>query len=132
MIKKLPVEKFKDLAEAKKYLEEWKHTLFLDDWFIKLILEDKEIDCLENRSGCCDYVTQQHSAKIRLAHYLGDDFLVKQCEEVTLVHELLHCKKGYMSDNDIVNIMEEQQIEDMAKSLIICKYNLPREWFKNY
>ena len=58
--------------------------------------------------------------------------------ELTLVHELLHIKFEYISDEDVVGDLPKvhqsllhQGVESMAKSLIMAKYNLDYDYFKD-
>lgn len=66
--------------------------------------------------------------------YYGDR-IMKYCAEIILVHELLHCKMNWISNNDTYegkyfDTVEHALLEQMAKSLIMAKYNVGLEYFK--
>ena len=66
-----------------------------------------------------------------------DNEYTKHCEELTLVHELLHCAMPlFCNDDDSatmrdawVELLEHQRIDMLAKSLIMAKYGVDIEWF---
>lgn len=131
-----PVLEFKDIAEAYQYLHEWQHRLFLDDWIIKLRLVDAQE--MKDNQGESHLVFEQSAALIDLAVDDKDDnaYVTKTCAEETLVHELLHLKYGYVENNSYegkyLEVHEHQLLEQMAKSLIMAKYDLLFDWFVNF
>lgn len=63
-------------------------------------------------------------------------FIAKVYDEHTLVHELLHCKYNFLEcsgsyESTYVDTLDPQQLEELAKTLIMVKYNLPFNWFNN-
>lgn len=115
---------FKDLKQAEKYLKEWKERLFLNNWTIKVnFVDGNEVpEC----QGWNNFSFVNKSSVINLVR-LTDDIktrIVKTCQEVTLVHELLHLK---------LNLIETEHalIEELARSLIMAKYNINSDWFLN-
>ena len=139
--RKTPIMEFNTEEELQSCIEEWKKILFLQDWVIKGKLEDELHDDdgneyaghnffqIENRCGLIQIVKANEDNKSRI---------VKYCAEVTLVHELLHCKYNWTrKSSDSIeyayyDTLEHSLIEQMAKSLIMTKYNLPFEWFYNF
>ena len=127
--------------ELIKLLNEWKERLFLNDWTIKVLLVDelKDEDGEEllglNTSGLVN-----KDACIRLTKPNEElrKCITKFCIELNLVHELLHCKMNLFKPpkNDITGIyydtFEHSLLEQMAKSLIMAKYNIPFKWFNNF
>ena len=127
---------FEDEKESNEILEEWKSRLFLSDWNIKLIEEDK---LGEERAGQAEVQWVSSSGIIRMLTQKAIEdvgpVIEKQPQELILIHELLHFK--YMSVENVGSIegvyYEESQhrlLEQMAKSLYMTKYDLNYEWFK--
>ena len=131
-----PVIEFKDIKEANEYLKEWKKKLYLDDWIIRVSLI--ESNDLPNYAGYNDFNIEKQSSYIRIAKLTEDtkNRIMKVCHEHTLVHELLHLKFNLLENADtyegkFLEIMEHQLIDQMARSLIMAKYNLTPDWYDN-
>jgi len=139
---KEPVMEFESKEQLQAYIEEWKKVLFLTDWTIKGILVDpplidsdgnelvgQNIFQIANKCGVVKIVVPTDDHR---------DRIVKYCAECILVHELLHCKYNWVArDYNSIEVayydeLEHGLIEQMAKSLIMAKYNLPFEWFRNF
>ena len=134
-----PVNSFESREELDKYLKEWQDRLFLSDWIIKVNIipadEYNEVDS----TGYCDCWSMHNTASIYLKEYNEKDNSPKKIpQELCLVHELLHLKieridkdskdpfvKRY---NDNIHQLVEQQ----AVSLLCAKYNITKDWFKNF
>lgn len=131
-----PVIEFQDITEAYKYLHEWQHRLFLDDWIIKIRLVDAQE--MKDNQGESHMVFEQSVALIDLAidDKDTDQYVAKTCVELTLVHELLHLKYSYMENGSYegkyLEINEHRRLEQLAKSLIMAKYDLTYDWFINF
>lgn len=131
-----PIMEFKDIKQANQSLREWQHRLFLDDWTIDLrLVKAKEIDGFTGRSYL---VFPLQSVVIKIAKPNKDikNRIVKYCAEETLIHELLHCKYNILEKDNTyesayLDGRQHQLLEQMAKSLIMAKYNLPFKWFAN-
>lgn len=134
-----PTMEFKDEKQAYECLKEWQDRLFLQDWTIKVKLVDKICD--DGRLGECFHVNPLKVSQITLKKFekeneIGE--LLKPCHEKILVHELLHLKYPECELNDptieevLYNENQHALIEQMAKSLIMAKYNLTFDWFKNF
>lgn len=136
---KEPVCIIKDKKELIKLLKEWQHRLFLDDWIIKVAIVDKE-ELDEDLAGHNSFIFTNKSAMIKLAktEEEDNDRIAKCCMEYTLVHELLHCKMNLFSnlnsdyESAYLEAHEHQLLDEMAKSLIMAKYNIDLNWFKNF
>lgn len=135
---KKPIEIFKSYDEFITLAKDWQAKLFLDDWFITFKLTDSPIYMDENELwGVSAYSYDNSVADITV--YNGKELQnspSRNIAELTLVHELLHLKMEYFSDPDIVGEMPKIQesmghraLEMMAKSLIMAKYNVPKEYF---
>lgn len=133
----MPIEEFETEEQLQECLEWWQEKLFLTDWIIKakivspdeFKIKDYEVDG-ENEF---DLVNKCCIVRILKKEYYGDRIL-KYCAESILVHELLHCKYNWLvCDNTYegryVDEMEHMLLEQMAKSLIMAKYNLTLDYF---
>lgn len=121
-----------------KSLKWWKKKLFLTDWTIhaKIVPPDE----LDGLSGNNTFTFEDKSSIIRIADIPIDErstYVSKICDECTLVHELLHLKYDLFEGSKpsfekvYVEAMEHQKLEQLAKTLIMIKYNLPFKWFDN-
>lgn len=136
---KEPVCIIKDKKQLVKLLKEWQHRLFLDDWIIKAVIVDKE-ELDEDVAGHNSFIFTNKTAIIKLAKIdeEDNDRIAKCCMEYTLVHELLHCKMNLFSNSNTdyesayLEAHEHQLLDEMAKSLIMAKYNIDLNWFKNF
>ena len=136
----VPVEFFKDNEELNKYLIEWKLKLYLDNWSIKCYLvEQKELE--DEISGCVNFNKTHDCAVIKIANIPYNDkmnFIMKQPQELVLVHELLHIVLNLSADNVYTDEQKEiynyrhNTLDRLARALIAEKYNLSRDWFKNF
>jgi hypothetical protein len=128
-----PLEKFEAQEQLDTYLKEWQERLFLTDWVIKV-----HINCAPQEMTIADVVgsniwqeiNKSSVIRILIPIYYGDRIL-KYCAEKTLVHELLHIKFCLFgeSGNDLQDRIQHQNVEEMAKSLIMAKYNITLDWF---
>lgn len=119
-------------------LESWKKVLHLQNWCIKAVLtgENLEVDGrVVHGRNTTEYLKCESFIEISTVEYAGE--YTKHCEELTLVHELLHCAMPlFCNDDDSatmrdawVELLEHQRIDMLAKSLIMAKYGVGIEWF---
>lgn len=136
-----PIMEFETEEQLQACIEAWKKVLFLQDWIIKGKLVDELYDDNGNElAGNNNFQVANNCSLIQIVRANEDikSRIVKYCAEVTLVHELLHCKYNWTAKcSDSIEYayyenMEHSLIEQMAKSLIMVKYNLPFEWFCNF
>lgn len=129
------IEIFDSQEKLNKCLKWWQNKLFLNDWIIKAVVcspdEFKEKECCGENEF--DMVNKCCVIRIMDKKYYGDRIL-KYCAEKILVHELLHCKYNWISnentyDGVYVDTVEHGLLEQMAKSLIMAKYDLDFEYF---
>ena len=132
--------KVKEVFESKKDLNDclkwWQEKLFLTDWIIRAkIVSPNEFNLGPDQMGENTLDLVNKCSIIRIIHpiYYGD-CIMKYCAEKILVHELLHCKYNWSCDNDTyesnyVDTSEHSLLEQMAKSLIMAKYDLPFDYF---
>lgn len=119
-------------------LEWWKKVLHLQNWCIKVVLTDEKLE-VDGRAvhgrNTTEYLKCESFIEISTVEYAGE--YTKHCEELTLVHELLHCAMPlFCNDDDSatmrdawVELLEHQRIDMLAKSLIMAKYGVGIEWF---
>ena len=121
--------------------KEWQTRLFLDNWIIHFQFQKESMfdDLGRELEGQCSFCFENESASITLLKPNDDtkDRIVKHCVEHVLVHELLHCKMNFMNPPDTLegkyyDVKEHALLEEMSKSLIMAKYNLPLSWFINF
>ena len=95
-------EVFNSKEELNDCLKWWQEKLFLTDWIIKARISEP-----------CDFINEN-----------------------VLVHELLHCKYNWLANESFyegkyVDVMEHGLLEQMAKSLIMAKYDLILDYFND-
>lgn len=138
---KNPIMEFESEDQLQACIEEWKKVLFLQDWIIKGKLVEELFDDNDNElAGSNSFQVTNKCGLIQIVKANEDNKsrIVKYCAEATLVHELLHCKYNWTSKcSDSIEYayydnLEHSLIEQMAKSLIMTKYNLTFEWFCNF
>lgn len=96
-------------------------------------------------TNCDGYNERFNTSKactISVAKKSKDDneCLIKHCEEYVIIHELLHCKPwlSHYAENKgsptacYLDQVEHTLLDEMAKSLLMSKYNLTLDWFKNF
>ena len=141
---KAPIQVFESKEQFLACAKEWQEKLFLTDWFIKFSLTEEELkdDAGNLLWGFCQQGANENSAFITV--YNKDDFScgseetklwLKPCAELTLIHELLHLQFEYAEaitdeDNEILREhFTHVALERMAKSLLMAKYDLNKQWF---
>jgi len=131
-----PIIEFKDEKHAYECLEEWQRRLYLSDWIIRVSFE--KID--KDRAAEIYTEHSQKSAKIRfniLTPERKESEPVRYCAEKIMVHELLHIlfdivryDQSSLAENEL-ELAQHIKTEFMARSLIMVKYDLDPDWFKN-
>lgn len=134
---KEPIMEFESQEELNESLAEWKKRLFLSDWNIKAYLVHGEE--ISGNAGLSEvqWVNSCGTISIRYANEMPKGMIEKEPHEKILVHELLHFK--YMSFASARSSIEDvfydetqhKLLEQMAKSLIMAKYDIDYEWFWN-
>lgn len=137
-----------DIIPSQKELDEclawWQHRLYLDSWEINAKIVDAVTDLdgkeVKDVVGLNQFVVELSQSYIQLLSAEAYDKLYDPkcghfCMEKTLVHELLHCIYNWISGNERYECIytdekEHQQLENMAKSLIMAKYNLDYDYFR--
>jgi hypothetical protein len=138
-----PIEVFKSQEELNECLEWWKHRLYLDGWIIRAKVVDEIEDCngedMDDVVGLNTYKYEVSQSYIQILSEASFEQKNPYCEHIcmekTLVHELLHCIYNWLDGGESyesVYLMakEHQQIEQMAKSFVMAKYNLNYDYFE--
>lgn len=131
----MPIEEFETEEQLQECLKWWQEKLFLTDWIIKAKMVSPDEFLEEN---CCgenefDIVNRSCIVRILKKEFYGER-VMKYCAEKILVHELLHCRYNWLMNNGTYegkyfDTMEHSLLEQMAKSLIMAKYNLTLDYF---
>ena len=129
------VEGGKALMEQR--LRYWQHILNLDHWIIEADLVDE----IKNPRGEDDRTTlginmmTPESCYAQIAISKKEPPVGRKFDELTLVHELMHCVILLFGSEDetymegVASVYTEQQVELIARSLMKAKYNLEMEDF---
>lgn len=131
----MPIEEFTNQIMLDACLSSWQKKLFLNDWIIKASVVKPDEFLEENVCGENEFSIVNKSCYIRLMS--KEDYgnrIEKYCAEKILVHELLHCKYNWLAppntmEGKYFDEMEHALIEQMAKSLIMTKYDIGYDYF---
>ena len=134
-----PICKFESNEQFQESLRYWQDKLFLNHWIIRadLIPEKLTNDNGVFLEGRNNMTSASNCAYIEVGQYEAET-IEKHCEELTLVHELLHCKYAYLEDTEATvevaeyELLQHQKLHEMARTLLMVKYNIDFDWFKNF
>lgn len=121
-----------ELAEVQK---DWQRRLGLTDWWIASTICAREDMELQDAAGESEVLWTNKCGTISLLRRedLPGDLLVKEPQELTLIHELLHFKffphEAHGLEGAYYEAMQHQLLEELAKALYMAKYNLKWDWF---
>ena len=126
---------FDSLEEMAAVQKEWQRRLGLTDWWIASTICGREDMELQDVAGESEVQWANKCGTISLLRRedMPDDLLVKEPQELTLIHELLHFK-FFTCDADsregaYYETMQHQLLEEIAKALNMAKYGLSWDWF---
>lgn len=126
---------FDGLDEMAAVQKEWQRRLGLTDWWIASTICGREDMELQDVAGESEVQWANKCGTISLLRRedMPDDLLVKEPQELTLIHELLHFK-FFTCDADsregaYYETMQHQLLEEIAKALYMAKYGLSWDWF---
>lgn len=138
-----PIEVFNNDEQLHQTMLEWKSILMLDSWnIVARLLSLKEMK-KEDGTYCLgesniDYINKGSVIFIADIFDGSETPIIAErfCAEETLVHELLHCKYNVLHDEDsyegaMLDVHQHQLLEEMAKSLMMARYDLPFGYWKN-
>ena len=140
-IKGRPIEVFQSQEQLDECLKWWQDKLCMNDWILAAhTVSKKEMDD-DSSQGENHMIHERKVAEIRILKKedMPEDSTAKQflrhCDEEILVHEILHCLYDWMDSGQnsyegvYMDEVEHQKLDQMAKSLIMVKYNLPLSYF---
>lgn len=130
-----PIEEFENQEQLNKSLEWWKNKLFLTDWIVKAYICEPHEFINEGMCGENEFDMVNKCCVIRILDRESyGNRIMKYCAEKVLAHELLHCKYNWIANENsyegkYVEVMEHGLLEQMAKSLIMAKYDIGLDYF---
>lgn len=123
-------------VDMQRLLKEWQERLFLQGWIINLKMVDQSE--IAGKWGENAFNWEGKWCDIRIAYPDAENQskTIKYLPELTLVHELLHCKMNFLQAPDtyegkFVDTCEHALLEEMAKSLLMAKHGWTLEDFRN-
>ena len=123
-------------ALLEQRLRYWQHVLNLDHWIIEAFLVDKiEAPDREGETVLGINNMSHENCYAQIAVSRCEPPVGCKFDELTLVHELMHCVIPLFGSEDetyheaVANVYTERQIELIARSLMKAKYNLEMEDF---
>jgi hypothetical protein len=107
----------------------WRDVLKLNDWKIVFKVNRKGDMELDNVQGEAKFVHSSREAIIRILDPIDwDNPDFEQDIEKTIVHELLHLRFSPIdTDNELIDKLQHQIIDDLAKSFVSLKRELEKE-----
>jgi hypothetical protein len=134
-----PILRFENEAELRKCMLWWKERLFLHDWSIVVhlaeeVFDENNYECAGNNEFQLLHMTSVITISTKEDGIKSTTTVSKVCHEKTLVHELLHLKYNWLlapssHEGMYFDALEHQKLEQMARSLVLAKYQLPADWF---
>lgn len=129
------------LTEAMRY---WQRVLLMQHWTIKArlapadALGDEDEDGTRT-CGLCTHQIPEQCATIQIMRaedWQGDSDR-KFCQELFLVHELLHPKlwrpysvgTAHTAEGLLADAHDHVLVDQMARSLLMAKYDINHDWF---
>lgn len=130
----LPTTHFADEREFQEAFAYWKDVLQLNDWCICAKLE-RHPAMMGGALGVSDVDHGGKAARIVINNCCSAGTFPRWCEELALVHELLHCvivvpeESSQTIEGVYYSLRQEQMVESMAKALLMAKYGVDMAWF---
>lgn len=143
VVERRPIEVFESQEQLNECLKYWQEKLLLMDWIFKARLVGvSEMDDPDDQGEN----TMIHGRKVALIKILKKDEIpkdsfvpriIRQCDEQILIHEMLHVLYNWIDpvedaayESVYMDAIEHQKLDDMAKTLIMVKYDLTLDYFK--
>lgn len=139
-----PVINFKTNEALMERMRYWQRILLLQDWVIsaRIVPADELSEVDEDGSRACGlvhYIIPEQCASIGImrAEDWPADSIRKFCQELFLVHELLHLKlwrpasvgTAHTAEGLLADAHDHTVVDQMARSLLMAKYGLEYDWF---
>lgn len=116
-------------------LKEWQARLGLRDWKIFARLCGREEMSNKDWAGESNvqHANRYGTISILRAEDIPEDAMIKQPQEETLIHELLHFHFPSFEEESreeaVYEMMQHQIIQTIAHALYMAKYDIGEEWF---
>lgn len=127
------IERFLTVEQIAEVAEYYIKLLGLQDWMIRYELTD---ELGEGNGGENEYQFVNKYAVIRIRKTLPESMLFRQPQELTLIHELLHCKFMLLDntnyDGIIIYEYQHQLLQDMARAIFNARYNLTNKFYMSW
>lgn len=122
------IDRFKDVEEIKECAKYYVQLLGLQDWKIIYKLQEPSNP---DWSGECESIFEEKCACITIDNREHPDLWVKSPQELTLIHELIHCKielfENTTYEGSLIELHYHTLIDDWARSIFYARYNLTHE-----
>lgn len=130
-----PICRFETKEALEAGLKEWQERLFLQDWNIDIVRVPQS--SIPGSWGETILHFENHVAQIQMLDQMPLSNMERYCEERILVHELLHLRYNLLENTEsyegkYLDEIQHSDLEKLAKSLIMAKYQVPFSWFKNF
>ena len=130
-----PIYQFKDYGQALDCLSMWRDYLNLNNWTIKLAINQKPDDMPPDCWGYTQLDMINMCAVIQIADPTCiSSRILRFCAEKTLVHEMLHLLYSWAESTNhsyegvYLDTLEHQKLNCMSGALMRARYNLPKDW----
>lgn len=142
MRKAMPFEYFEKDEDFFNCCKYWKDVLRLTDWVISFSLYHDELYNSEGVivKGNTTYEPVLKAARVEISDYSKSNSLanrvLRPCVEETVVHELLHLRLSLLDapssyEGKCAELYEHTNVEILARSFIMAKYDLDWSYFAN-
>ena len=122
--------------DMQRLLKKKKKRLFLQDWIINLEMVDQSEVLGKWGENAFNWEGKWCNIRIAYPDEENQRKTIKYLPELTLVHELLHCKMNFLQPPDTyegryIDTCEHALLEELAKSLVMAKHGWTLEYFRN-
>ena len=122
------IDKFENVSQIRECAKYYIELLGLQDWKIRFI---HNVPCDEENAGECESISAEKCACITIDNREHTNLWFKQPQELTLIHELLHCKMLMPAKDGLDGVVVEQYyhtlIDDWARSVFFARYGLTQK-----
>lgn len=122
------IDRFESVEQIKECAKYYIEILGLQDWKIKFV---HDVPNNEENAGECESISAEKCACITIDSREHNDLWFKQPQEMTLIHELLHCKMILPDKNSwdgaVVENYYHTIIDDWARSIFFARYGITQK-----
>ena len=129
----LPICEFQNKKQLQDCCRDWQHKLMLDHWVIYAGFHTAAE--YPDECGHVEFSIANETATITILDKMPTGRITRSCAELSLIHELLHLKLGWLEANETYEAIyldekQHQLIHELARSLLMTKYDVDYDWFK--